>query len=314
MSTIVSKTITSEVNLDQLQAEINADAAIVPSCLSISVSDTDYDFEFAADLSTEEGTELDTVISNHVPEIDVVEISHLPISSLDGKKLAVHSSPKPDVDGSVTYAVWTGSGDDVDSDPPILGGGDLLCFNCVSGTATVSKNVKFDHAAFGRIWIHEAYLKFTGGGIADYISSEVVASASALQTSVNLDLVLDNDLVKYAPGGAGTGTHGFAATPVLIPKTFSKDGNWDYDGTNLTPNLTGTGGYDISIVDVPVHRFVNKIPCFGTCETYFSMTSDETAEIPSGYYMTITVYNNSDTNWNASVIMEIYREKTCEAI
>lgn len=243
-------------------------------------------------------------------------VDSLPFSDVDeGKqKLSVHPSYKPYIENGTTYAVWAGCGDNINADPNLseLGGGDLLHFSLTDQTATLVKDVKFDHTAFGRVWIHEAYLKFSGGAADDYVSSDIVASGAALQQVANLDLELDGDFVKFVTGGVpGTGTHGFNATPTLIPRTFSMDGDWDYDGANLTPNFDGTGEYKISTVDTAVHRYVQKIPCEGS-SPYFSMSSDETAEILPGYFIRINVHNPSLSTWNLSVIMEIYRERTVD--
>lgn len=239
--------------------------------------------------------------------IDTVK-EDLPLSDLEGQPLAVHPSYKPQIFGSTTYAVWTGSGDDVISNPNVIGEGDLLHFNMITGTATEIKDIKFS-PDFGRVWIHEAYLKFTNGGDGDHIEADVVATATILQTAANLDLELSGDFIKGSAGGPGTGTHGWAASPVLIPRTFSNDGDWDYDGVTLTPNNTGTGGFNIKIVDTVIHRYVNKIPTQGNCP-YFSMSSDETTELLLGYYLRVKCHNVSNTNWEASVIAEIYRERT----
>ena len=300
------------VDITQLQAEINSSPNIVPSCMSVSETNGNLTFEFGAFLSEGAGSEeeaLTALVVAHVPNPQEIDIVQLPLSDLDGKKLAVHTSYRPTVPGIQTYAVWTGCGDDIAASPDGIGDGDILSFVSAVGTASQTKEVRFDPSS-GRVWIHEAYLKFEGGSAGDYISSEVIAEASILQTSVNLDLVLTGDDVSYAPGGAGTGTHGFAGTPVLVPRTFFNDGDWDYDGTTLTPNMDGTGGFKIRQVESVVHKYINKIPCHGSCPTYFSMSSDETAEIPAGYLIRVTATNGSDTVWEASVIMEIYRERT----
>jgi hypothetical protein len=308
--TTYNKTKVEDFNAEQLQTEINTNSAIVPSCLSITSNGDDLVLEFAAALSAGEETELDTVIADHVPDAEIVDAAQLPLSDLEGEPLSVHPSYKPQITNGETYAVWTGAGDDVVSNPPQLGEGELLHFDMQPGTPTVTKDIKFDHAAFGRVWIHEAYLKFSNAGVGDYIQADVMASACPLQTSVDLDLEIDGDgYVKLAAGGPGTGTHGFGGTPTLIPRTFSNDGDWDYDGTNLTPNTGGTGAFKISSNEVSIHRYVNKIPCFGTCP-YFSMSSDETAELLPGYFLRAIATNASDTNWDACVIMEIYRERT----
>lgn len=233
--------------------------------------------------------------------------NHLPISEIDGKKLAVHSSPKPYVPGKTSYVMWTSCGDDIGEED--IGDGPMVQFESEIGTAEKYVDVKFLPTA-GRIWIHEGYLKFEGGGIGDYISSDVRAEATQLQQAVDLDLELDGDWVKFADGGAGTGTHGFAATPVLVPRSFSHDGYWDWDGVTLTPNALQQGDYHISSVERIVHRYINKIPCMGSSYGYFTMSSDETAEIPLGYYVRVSQHNVSNTEWTASVIMEIYRERT----
>lgn len=305
--TTYNKTKNEEFNAQQLQTEINTNSGIVPSCLSITSNGDDLVLDFAAALSAGEETELDTVIANHVPDVEIVDATQFPLSDLPGEPLAVHPSYKPKVDGT-TYAVWTGAGDDVVSDPHVIGDGELLHFNMTNGGGDVQKDIKFS-TDFGRVWIHEAYLKFTDGGEGDYITADVMASATALQTSVNLDLEIANNCVKLAAGGPGTGTHGFAGTPTLVPREFSMDGDWDFDGVNLTPNLGGTGQYNICDIDQSVHRYVNKIPIYGTCP-YFSMSSDETAELLPGYFLRVNCHNASDSNWHISVIMEIYREKT----
>jgi len=177
------------------------------------------------------------------------------------------------------------------------------------GIAMVTKEIKFLPSC-GRVWIHEGYLKFNDGGIGDCISAVVVAPATALQTAVNLDLILDGDDIKYSPSGPGTGTHGFAAAPGLIPRTFTKDGGWDYDGTDLTPNMANTGLYKIRNVRTDLHKYINRVPCKGTASNYFTMSSNETTELPHPYYLELTCHNQSDTTWSASVMIEIYRQKT----
>jgi len=230
-----------------------------------------------------------------------------PKSEIDGKKLAVHTSYKPNVSDSSVYAVWTGAGDDIINEK--IGEGDLLEFDMVPGVATVSKSINF-LSSCGRVWIHEGYLKFNNGGIGDCISACVVAPPTALQTTVNLDLILDVNDIKYSPSGAGTGTHGFAATPVLIPRTYTKDGDWDYDGTNLTPNMAGTGLYKIKNVKTNLHKYINRIPCKGTASNYFTMSSNETTELRQPYYLELICHNQSNSTWSASVLIEIYRQKT----
>lgn len=152
-----------------------------------------------------------------------------------------------------------------------------------------------------------------GGGAGDYMDSLVICNPTPLQTSVNLDLIVDGNWIKYSPSGPGTGTHGFADPTLIsvIPRLFQGDGDWNYDGTSLTPNLAGTGNYNISATEQTVSKYMNKIPTYGT-SSYFTMSSDETTELPANFFIKVRAHNVSDTTWSATAIMEIYREKTVE--
>lgn len=236
----------------------------------------------------------------------------MPKSDL-GDKLAIHSSTKPAIAGKEFYLVWTGAGDDVSGSPPTIADGTMLQFSMTTGIPEVTIEARFA-PDFGDVYIHEGYAKWEGGGLGDYISASVIADPTQLQTSVNLDLEISDNWVKYASGGVGTGTHGFAGNPVLIKRSKSKDGDWDYDTVNgLTPNVSGTGLYKISDIEREVHKYINKIPTPGNSYGYTILTSDETAELPVGYFLRIIVYNVSNTVWDASVFMEVYREQTASS-
>ena len=320
MSVIVNKTAPGAYKIGSLQGEINSDPAIVPSCLSVTATGQSLDIEFAAALAGAEDTALDAVIAAHVVPADLIEASLLPFSDIDGKKLAVHPSYKPLLDDGTTYAVWCGAGDEVDGNGDLLDGGEvsagpLLHLDCKMADAMKEVMVKF-HPANGRIWLHEAYIKFSNAPEKSYISGGIIAMGTPLQQSVNLDLVVTNDIITYAPGGPGTGTHGFAdATKiVLMPRTFSNDGDWNYDTVNgLAPVFDSSGAYKMSTVDTVVHRFVNRIPTFGDCP-YFSITSDETTELPANFYVRVCAKTTDGStfaaDWHASVVLEIYRQKT----
>jgi len=233
----------------------------------------------------------------------------MPMSEL-GNKLAIHSSTKPAKENKDFYLVWTGSGDDVVSIPNVIADGHMLQFDSITGVPTQSIEARFS-PDFGDVYIHEGYAKWENGGTGDYITAEILTDPSALQTSVSLDLEITDNWVHYAAAGAGTGTHGFAATPVLLKRTKSGDGDWDYDTVNgLVPNVAGTGLYKISDIERVVHRYINKIPTRGNSYGYTTMTSDESAQLPNGYFIRVTAHNVSDTTWYACVFMEVFREQT----
>jgi hypothetical protein len=302
------KTMSSKYDVEQLKTEINNDVEINPSCVAIvNPSKTVCVFQFTANLSNDEVDRLDYIISNHIPQERVIDLYQLPLSKIDSKKLAVHSSTKPEVE-NITYAMWTGSGDDRNT-PSGIGDGDLLQFVMTQGTPMVSKDLWFN-PSHGRVWIHEAYLKFEDAGEGDYIEATVVYEGTPVTSDPGgeYNLVLDGKWIKPSENG----THRFSdpSKIVLIPRTYSKDGDWDWDAVNgLRPSIPGQGFFKISEIDIDVHKYYNKIPCNGTT-SYFSMTSDETAWLMPGTYIKITAYNNSNTNWTAEVIVEIFRERT----
>ena len=321
MSVTVNKTTTDPYDIESLQSEVNADGSIVPACMSVSASDDDLTLEFTAALSGAEDTALDAVIAAHVPPVESIDVAQLPLSAIDGIKISVHPSYKPTTVGTENYAVWTGAGDEVDAssgnlvDGGIIGGGPLLCLEMSASVSEVSKDVKF-HSDNGSIWLHEAYIKFSNASPGDYIIGDIRAEATPLQTSVNKDLEVNgSNWIVFASAGAGNGTHGWADASkiVLIPRTFSKDGDWNFDGVNLTPNASAAGGYKISDIEQIAHRYVNKIPCSGTVP-YFSITSDETSLLPPNYYVRITCKTEDGGNfaqaWGLCVLLEIYRQRT----
>jgi len=305
------------VDITQLKNELNGSVDITATVVDIALDTTspegnsNINITWNTDLASTEIIAQDLVVTNHVVQIPDVSLLSLPISSL-GDQLAVHQSTKPKVPGKEFYLQWTGAGDDVVND--LIGDGDLLSFTMTSATPTVTKDIKFS-TNFGEVYIHEGYAKWhhdisVDAGLGDHMSAMVMAEASALQQVAALDYVVEDDWVKYSTGGPGTGTHGLAATPVLIPRTFSKDGDWDYDGVSLTPNFTSTGGYKISSIMRTVHRYMNKIPMSGASGSYTRLTSSETAFLPPGYFIRIIAYNISLSDWNCAFMFEVYRERT----
>jgi hypothetical protein len=232
--------------------------------------------------------------------------------STDKIKLAVHQSSKPSrTDSPHAYNThWTGSGDDTTNH--ILGGGDLAFLQCTNGNATTTMDAEFD-SLFGKIYVLHCYLGFADAGAGDYISASAFAKATPLQQAVDLDYELDGDRVKYADGGSGTGTHGLAGTPALIPN-MTCAGYWNYTEENgLEPSMDQSGCFDIWQIEYEVDRFINKIPVYGTNSITVSLEASDYAELPPGYFLRLTAHNISDTNWKAWFFMECYRERSVDA-
>lgn len=300
------------VNINQLQNELNATIGISPICISIEQNTevtvgNNIIIRWDNDLTEIEIQRMDDTLNNHTVQPDDVSVTELPFSEL-GNKLGVHSSSKPVKAGKEFYLVWTGAGDDHVSGN--IGEGELLQFHMTPGTPSVIKKVTFN-PEYGDTYIHEGYIKWENGNYGDYVTAKIKASASPMQNVAKLDYDIVDDWVIPAAGGPGTGTYGFAATPILVPRTYAKDGEYDYDPVNgLSYNTKGTGGYKISSIERTVHKYINKIPLFGSSNGFTRLTSDETAFLPPGYFIQIEVFNISDSDWNLSVFFEVFRERT----
>lgn len=230
--------------------------------------------------------------------------------SKDQFKIAVHSSPKPQRIGSTfSYNThWTGSGDDVVNH--VLGGGEICMISCTTGNATVSKIIEFD-SLFGNVFIYQGYIGFDNAGFGDYVNVSAWAKATPLQTMIDKDFELDGNKVRLASGGPGTGTHGFAANPTLLPN-YTCSGYWNYDDENqqLLPSLDQSGCYDIYNIDIEADRFMNKLPVYGTNHVYTSLEANDYNQIPPGWFLKVEAHNQSDTNWKVWFFMEMYRERS----
>jgi hypothetical protein len=226
-----------------------------------------------------------------------------------GDKLWVHSSAKPIVDGKMFYSQWIGAGDNVEEH--LLGQGPLAVIQNTPGTPKAHIDFVFDES-FGDVYIHEGFAMWENAKLGDSLNALIVAEGTHLQQSVNLDLILDEDgYVLYSQSGPGTGTHGFASPPYLLPRSYSKDGDWDYSEQNgLTPNFTKTGGYKICANEATVHRFINRIPVLGTNTDALRLVSEDTFKVPHGYFLRLECNNASNSDWTAAFIITAYRERT----
>lgn len=236
-------------------------------------------------------------------------------SEIGSKKLWVHNSAKPEITGKQFFAHYTGCGDNLED--KTIGTGEHLLFELEPGIPKVVKRIEFvTGGEHGDVYVHEAYANWANAGFGDWFTVCVYAKGTPLQTATDLDLVLEThdhgNWVRPAPGGPGTGTHGFAGTPIIVERQLY-DGYWDYSSeTGLVPNYDGKGCFNISDVDVKVNEFMNHIPLMGSSNGFTRFESDDTAWIPPGYYINVSATNNSNTSWKLVMAMTVFREKTVD--
>lgn len=227
------------------------------------------------------------------------------LSELGDNKLWVHESSQPVVPGKQLFTIWSGAMDDTTGGN--IGDGDPTIITTAVSTATSTIRVNFIHDQ-GLVYIHEIYAMWANAGLGDHFSVYVMADPSPLQQSTNLDLEIVSNKISPASGGAGTGTHGWNGSPVLVTNNTGT-GDWDYDGSTLAGN-TGAGAFDAHDIEMTVQRYLNKVPVYGTSNGYTRFTSFDTSRLPPGYFANLVVNNVSDTIWSLFTFMVIYRENT----
>ena len=252
-----------------------------------------------------------------VPEVtppthpEHVDLSDVGLSESSGSKLAIHESSRPQINGKFFHTYWSGAGDDITGTPAIGQGPILEIVTEVTSPATLSTSIEAQfHKDFGDVYLHEGYVQWENAGWGDYIDVEIYATATPLQTSVNKDYTIDASVkIRYAAGGAGTGTHGLNGDPVFVPSPAGT-GWWDLVDGAPSFNSGQTGAYDWYTIEILANRFMNKVPVYGSSSNYIMLQSADTVLLPQGYLIRVTAHNVSDTVWRIWMMMTLYREQT----
>jgi hypothetical protein len=301
----------SLVNTGQLVSELNNDAAFDATCTEVLYTNGKSEIKlwWSNSLTVEEQAQQNIIMAQHMPagvDIEVIDIPHSEV----GSKLWVHSSAKPEVSGKSFFVLWTSAGDDLTDLADGIGKGEILQFNLKPEDDYQVRTAAFN-PFHGDTYIHEGYLNWTGGGEGDHITGDIIATATPMQPYANLDMIIEDNWIKYSPGGPGTGTHGLGGSPTLIKRAFSGDGDWDYSSAlGLRPNFEATGMFKISDIDRTVHRFVNRVATFGDSNGYVRLVSEDTSYMAPGYIIQVECHNVSGSEWTAGIMLTLYRERT----
>jgi len=222
-------------------------------------------------------------------------------------KHTIHESSRPQIPGKTFHTYWTGSGDDMST--PAIGEGPLLEVDVAAGDATKEVDVQF-HKDYGDVYLHEGYIQWENAGWGDCVCVEIHATATPLQQATNLDYtIVETVKIRYAPGGAGTGTDGLNGDPVWVPNSAGT-GWWDIVGGSAVFSSDQTGAYDWYTISILANRFMNMIPVYGSSSNYVMLQSADTTLLPNGYIVRVKAINNSATAWKAWMFMTLYREQT----
>ena len=316
---------TKEANIRRLSREIR-ESSITIALDSVDLEGVDQlTVIFKADLPAGDETVLNTLVTNHVdkkPRDDPRPVLVHEINANTGEPEAVQfaisegrsrvlASTKPVVPGKLLYFYWSGSDDDIDTDPleNLVGEGRRVRIDVDATDTRKSLDLHYGNYKHGElVYLAGGAFQWEGTNWGDEISLYVMADKTPTQQVSNLDYELDGDRIKLATGGTGTGTHGLGGTPVFVPN-YQKKGYW-----NLTPELTAepaaeTGAYDWWTIKKEAGQFVEKLPLFGTETKGLQLQAPETANLPAGYFLRVVCKNGSGGAWKLAGSVMFFREK-----
>ena len=270
-----------------------------------------FDKVGAGDVIVNDGTDDLAVIDgwNHITG-NSIKIAQT--SEIADEKVWVHQSAKPEVDGKKFTTQWIGHGDD-----PTTGGiakGQVCLVRTVVEQPTSFVDIELLNVGMD-IYLHEGYVCWRNADFGDNFSAYVMAKPTPLQTSVNLDYTIDGEhRIHPAAGGAGTGSHGFAGNPVLVP-IFEKTGYWNYDAINGLSYASGANGeYNMYDIEEEVEALMHHIPLLGNSNGFNRFESADVQKLPVDYFLRIKCYNISNTVWELAFIFTAFREKTVNSM
>jgi hypothetical protein len=221
--------------------------------------------------------------------------------------------------------MWTGVGDDVSSMTKI-GGGESLSFDYhVGDTEPMVKYIDFNTME-NETWLHEGYITWKDGDM-DLLSLAMVPRTVTVSgVSGGNKTIYGGYLVM--PTASGQGNYE-VVNDLTIPNNGlvympNNDLNeppvayWDADYStsthkysNIRPNLTGTGRYNMFSYEVVLAQFVRQIPLLAS--GFIALTSSDSDQLGQGMRLKMIADTNditADHSWSVACIMCLHRKKS----
>jgi hypothetical protein len=322
---LISQFPNNDVNTTNLTEEIRSTATITVSLDHINTTSDYCDIWFRAELTQPEHATLSGVVAAHeggdsdlVTNVNVMNALALAATNRSGK-IEVHESSR--VIGTTTY--FTGAGDDP-SNPIDIGGGTKFVLHHRIGDPNPQYLYLDFNCVENETWIHEGYMIWQSANF-DTITFEIVPRVVNVTSGTNTYYNLYGGYLVIPAAGDGTIELLSDITEhdgglVYIP--LDEEGNrttpcfWNADWNSTTKkyeNITaaplGNGSFNMFTVEVPLHRFVNKIPMLG--EGFERTQTADADEIGHGMRLRTTmITNDPDHYWSVGCILTLHREKT----
>jgi hypothetical protein len=222
----------------------------------------------------------------------------------DDKRVAVQSTAMPQKKNTKFYAQLKGVSDDKENKKRDTGG-DPFLFDISSSDTEIVRDIPF-LVEDEYIYMYKGFFSFIDAGFGNTVSLAIIASpVEYVETAGgNYDIDEDNKLFY----SEGTGTIEITSSPTLV---LNKDatGHWNYENSELTPNLDQTGLYDIYVVEKEVDRFIDRFNIIGTVYN-FEVDTTEVARIYPGYFLRISIDNSIANVFKFVANILLFRERT----
>jgi len=305
-------------------AEAIRNSTITVALELISVSGDICDIYFKDAIGTNNENILDVIVAAHTG------VSALPEDvkvTIEGEyrdrsgKLRVHQTSRK----LGLRIMWTGVGDDTSSITKI-GGGEPLNFDYhVGDTEPMIKYIDFNTIE-NETWLHEGYITWKDGDM-DLLSLAMVPRTVTVSgVSGGNKTIYGGYLVM--PTASGQGNYE-VVNDLTIPNNGlvympNNDLNeppvayWDADYStsthkysNIRPNMTGTGRYNMFSYEVVLAQFVRQIPLLAS--GFIALTSSDSDQLGQGMRLKMIADTNditADHNWSVACIMCLHRKKS----
>jgi len=233
-------------------------------------------------------------------------------------KQRVHETSRQD--GTITY--FTGSGDNID-DINDVGGGNSFELAHNIGDSTNQVLYMDLNIVTNKTYIHEGYIVWKDAEL-DKATLEVVPRTTSYEISEGTNYSLYGGYMVI-PNDSTSGNieitsdlsdpHGglvympdddLGNSPVAF-----WNAEWDSIDEcykNITPAPYGNGKYNIFTVEVPLARFVNKIPLLGY--GFQNLQTADTDELGQGMRFRFTAETNGNHDWSMAFMLTMHRART----
>ena len=246
-------------------------------------------------------------------------------------KLMVYESSRPI--GTKIYFTCEGDAHDDTHNYGSVGDGNSMYYTH-NIDDTTSSYIYIDFNTIENLsYIHEGYLMWSGC-LGDHVSLEIVPEVtpwSGPTSGTDYHIVNSSGVPDFTekgyiivPAAPGTGSIAVDTTAMeLIQVLPSFDtgkiddpGYWDADYNktthqfeNITPNYTGTGGYNLMGREVVLSRFVNKMTLLD--KGFLQLQTAESETLPHHVRLRINFHTKTpDHVWSCSCMMVLHRQHT----